>query len=86
MNIIDDYKQLQMIENIKKIKELELSYKNNLKLCDFQEKQINKLATALEDIKFTINSYCSGCRKYEPDKNCQHCIYDRILKIIKNVR
>lgn len=51
MNIIDDYKQLQMIENVKKIKEMELCYKANLKLCKQQEKQINKLATCIEEIK-----------------------------------
>ena len=48
MSIIDDYKQLQMVENIKKIKEMELCYKANLKLCKQQEKQINKLATCIE--------------------------------------
>ena len=41
MNILDDYKQLQMIENIKKIKEMEACYKSNIKLCKKQEKQIN---------------------------------------------
>ena len=51
MSILDDYKQLQMIENVKKIKEMELCYKSNLKLCKQQEKQINKLATAIEKIK-----------------------------------
>lgn len=86
MGIIDDYAHLRMIDNIKRLKELEICYESNLKLCKFQEKQINRLATALEDIKFTINSYCSGCKQYEPDKSCQYCIYNRILKIIKNVR
>ena len=33
MSIMDDYKQLQMIENIKRIKEMEICYKSNLKLC-----------------------------------------------------
>lgn len=51
MSIIDDYKQLQMIENVKKIKEMELCYKANIKLCKQQEKQINKLATCIEEIK-----------------------------------
>lgn len=55
MSIIDDYKQLQMIENFKKIKELELCYKANLKLCRQQEKQINKLATCIEEIKEIAN-------------------------------
>ena len=51
MSILDDYMQLQMIDNVKKIKEMELCYKSNLKLCKQQEKQINKLATAIEKIK-----------------------------------
>lgn len=51
MSIIDDYKQLQMIENVKKIKEMELCYKSNLKLYKQQANQINKLATCIEEIK-----------------------------------
>lgn len=51
MSIMDDYKQLQMIENVKKIKEMELCYKSNLKLCRQQANQINKLATCIEEIK-----------------------------------
>ena len=54
MSIIDDYKQLQMIENIKKIKEMELCYKSNLKLCKQQANHINKLATCIEKIE----KYC----------------------------
>ena len=56
MSIMDDYKQLQMIENIKRIKEMEICYKSNLKLCKQQEKQINKLATTIEKIKEICNS------------------------------
>ena len=51
MSIMDDYKQLQMIENIKNLKEMEIAYKANLKLCKYQEQQINKLATCIEKIK-----------------------------------
>ena len=51
MSIIDDYKQLRMIENIKNFKEMEIAYKANLKLCKYQEQQINKLATCIEEIK-----------------------------------
>ena len=57
MNIMDDYKQLRMIENVKKIKEMELCYKSNLKLCKYQEQQINKLATCIEEIK-EIAEHC----------------------------
>ena len=51
MNIMNDYKQLRMIENIKNFKEMEIAYKANLKLCKYQEQQINKLATCIEQIK-----------------------------------
>ena len=51
MSIMDDYKQLRMIENIKNLKEMEIAYKANLKLCKYQEQQINKLATCIEKIK-----------------------------------
>ena len=51
MSIMDDYKQLRMIENIKNFKEMEITYKANLKLCKYQEQQINKLATCIEQIK-----------------------------------
>ena len=51
MSIMDDYKQLRMIENIKNSKEMETAYNANLKLCKYQEQQINKLATCIEEIK-----------------------------------
>ena len=51
MSIMDDYKQLRMIENIKNFKEMEIAYKANLKLCKYQDQQINKLATCIEQIK-----------------------------------
>ena len=51
MSIMDDYKQLRIIENIKNFKEMEIAYKANLKLCKYQERQINKLATCIEEIK-----------------------------------
>ena len=41
---------------------------------------------ALEDIENNIKGYCWGCKQHEPDKRCQYCNYNRILKIIKNVR
>lgn len=33
MSIMDDYKQLRMIESIKNLIEMEIAYKANLKLC-----------------------------------------------------
>ena len=79
MSIIDDYKQLQMIENIKNLKEKEMAYKSNLKLCKYQEQQINKLATCIEQIKeiaepykITIKKICGNCKKYD---DCHACCY-----------
>lgn len=88
--IIDDYKQLRMIENVRKIKELEISYKNNLKLCDFQEKQINKLASALEEIREICNNNDElkggfnlvDCDKYKLGK---HNLANKILNKINEV-
>ena len=57
MSIMDDYKQLRMIENVKRFKEMEIAY-TNLKLVKKQEQQINKLATCIEEIK-EIAENCS---------------------------
>ena len=87
MSIIDDYKQLQMIENIKNLKEKEMAYKSNLKLCKYQEQQINKLATCIEQIKEIAERdklvcescserYTDGCigyKDFENDGDCTHC-------------
>ena len=74
MSIMDDYKQLRMIENIKNSKEMETAYNANLKLCKYQEQQINKLATCIEEIKEIA----------EKHKATAHCDYltdmDEILK------
>ena len=69
MSIIDDYKQLQMIENIKNLKEKEMAYKSNLKLCKYQEQQINKLATCIEQIK-EIAEIEIECKTYEIENDC----------------
>lgn len=50
MEIIDDYKQLRMIEMFKEYNNMKVCYKENLKLCKWQEQQINRLATAIEKI------------------------------------
>ena len=42
---------MRILENIKNFKEIEIAYKANLKLCKYQEQQINKLATCIEQIK-----------------------------------
>lgn len=91
MSILDDYMQLQMIENVKKIKEMELCYKSNLKLCKQQEKQINKLATAIEKIKeICKTNVCKHCHsKLKVDdnycKNIKDCDCYNILQICDEV-
>jgi hypothetical protein len=50
MDIIDDYKQLRMIEALKEYNNMKVCYKENLELCKCQEQQINRLATAIEKI------------------------------------
>lgn len=82
MSIMDDYKQLRMIENIKNFKEMEIAYKSNLKLCKYQEQQINKLATCIEEIKeiaepykMPIKKICGNCKKYD---DCHACCYKDI--------
>lgn len=88
MSIIDDYKQLQMIENVKKIKEMELCYRSNLKLCKQQEKQINKLATCIEEIEEIANAIVNGYH-FTDDieghlKELAKLILNRISEVIKN--
>ena len=70
MSIMDDYKQLRMIENIKNLKEMEIAYKANLKLCKYQEQQINKLATCIEEIK----EIAEICKCHNAD-GCYECKY-----------
>ena len=96
MSIMDDYKQLRMIENIKNLKEMEIAYKANLKLCKYQEQQINKLATCIEEIKeiaevlITITDEYDNCyHKSECDKcllgingDCQYIKVEQILQKI----
>ena len=75
MSIMDDYKQLQMIGNVKRIKEMEICYKSNLKLVKKQEQQINKLATCIEEIKEIAEKCCImqailDCENYD---DCTQC-------------
>ena len=58
-----------MIENIKNLKEMEMAYKSNLKLCKYQEQQINKLATCIEQIK-EIAEVEIECKTYEIENDC----------------
>lgn len=57
MDIIDDYKQLRMIEALKEYNNMKVCYKENLKLCKWQEQQINRLATAIEKIDKILKVY-----------------------------
>lgn len=79
MSIMDDYKQLRMIENIKNFKEMETAYKANLKLCKYQEQQINKLATCIEQIKEIVEaeSYLSP----QSTRLLVHKILQKISKV-----
>ena len=89
MSIMDDYKQLRMIENIKNFKEMELAYKANLKLCKYQEQQINKLATCIEDIAENIKEMNNEC--FYSDFDCKYCdmkngcTYHRKIKILQKI-
>lgn len=87
MSITNDYKQLRIIENIKNFKEIEIAYKANLKLCKYQEQQINKLATCIEQIKKIVEQSCNACQEFEPEKskNCMYCNYGKILQKISEV-
>ena len=72
-------------EEIKRIGEMRKCYKENLKLCKFQEQQINKLATKLEKIKEVINEcmkfkMCKSCKFY---KECDKNMEEYIIKIIE---
>ena len=93
MSIMDDYKQLQMIENIKNFKEMEIAYKANLKLCKYQEQQINKLATCIEQIKDICNNNNElqgnfnlvDCDKYKLGKhNLANKILQKISEVLKD--
>ena len=79
MSMIDDYKQLRMIENIKNFKEMEIAYKSNLKLCKYQEQQINKLATCIEQIEKILEDRCKVCPK---NISCDECFNRTLLNKI----
>ena len=89
MSIMDDYKQLRMIENIKNFKEMEIAYKSNLKLCKYQEQQINKLATCIEDIKEIAENMNKEC--FYDDFDCEDCdmkngcTYQGKIKILQKI-
>ena len=85
MSIMDDYKQLRMIENIKNFKEMEIAYKANLKLCKYQEQRINKLATCIEEIKEIAEKFYYQELGNRDCMNCDDYCFDKILQKISEV-
>jgi hypothetical protein len=77
MDIIDDYKQLRMIEILKEYNNMKVCYKENLKLCKWQEQQINRLATAIEKIDKILKVY------FDDDNRATREIEQIIQKLIK---
>ena len=77
MDIIDDYKQLRMIEMFKEYNNMKLCYKENLKLCKWQEQQINRLATAIEKISKVLEVY------FDDDNRATREIEQIIQNLIK---
>ena len=75
MDIIEDYKQLRMIEALKEYKKMEVAYKENLKLCKWQEQHISKLADIILKIQKIAEEICKE-KVHVPD-------IDKILGIIK---
>lgn len=77
MDIIDDYKQLRMIEALKEYNNMKVCYKENLKLCKWQEQQINRLATAIEKISKVLEVY------FDDDNRATREIEQIIQNLIK---
>lgn len=77
MDIIDDYKQLRMIEMFKEYNNMKLCYNENLKLCKWQEQQINRLATAIEKIDKILKVY------FDDDNRATREIEQIIEELIK---
>lgn len=72
---MEDNIKEKLKELTKQNKEMRICYKSNLELCKFQEKQINKLATCLEE----IYSYCKSCENYIDAKKIRNYI-DEVTK------
>ena len=75
MDIIDDYKQLQIIDTLKEYNNMKVCYKENLKLCKWQKQQINRLATAIEKIDKILKVY------FDDDNKATR----EIKKLLKNL-
>jgi hypothetical protein len=80
MTVHDSFKKL-----LEKNEELE---KINIANAKYYEKfwyKLEQYKNCISRIKRNIDSYCYGCRGYEPNKNCSYCNYKLILKKIKEV-
>ena len=64
-------------------KQLELDIDRLNNIIDILLENNLSLRKTISEVKADIKSYCSGCKKFEPNKNCQYCLYNRLLKIIK---
>lgn len=70
-------------EFIKLFREMEKCYFSNKKVCDWQEKHINKLANALEKIR----KYCNECNLKADDTACEIlAIIDEVLNNVEKRR
>lgn len=83
--LVEQYNQLAVVNanHIAEIRELKKENENLNKVLDVLLENNLGLRKTLSEIESIIRSYCCGCKEYEPDKNCQYCIYARLLKIIK---
>ena len=72
-------------EEINRISNMRICYEENLKLCKWQEQHINKLATALEEIKRICEEEKCPC-KYE-EKGCHYeCSTSAIAMFAEDIK
>lgn len=64
-------------------KELKKCYDSNLKLCKWQEQQINRFATAIEKIKKIMLETCLTCGECQTEFSQKtYCEINEVLEII----
>ena len=85
--IVPTYNQvavsLEEYEKIKKeIQELKIAYKDNLKLCEWQEKHINKLATCIEEIREIASDAIDIIIENDELINYVGCIYNKTNEVL----
>lgn len=82
---VDEINKLQAQNEylIAKNRELKKSYDNNLKLCKWQEQQINRLATIIEKIKKIMLETCLTCGECQTEFSQKtYCEINEVLEII----